>query len=239
MEEYIEGLVHQVIGLISQMPWLAPLLALCAGMIAAFTPCCLSGIPLIIGYISGTGERTPRRAFFYSLTFAAGTALTFVLFGIFAHFLGHLVDLSSPFWHGVVGVLMLLMALEFWDVIHIIPETQVVAHNARSGFVGAFLTGMLAGVFASPCSVPILVMLLAIVAGGDNLALGVVLMLCYGIGHSVLVMIAGTSMGFVERVKSDSKYQLVAFISKSVLGLLMCAFAALMLMEAFGGHVHL
>ena len=41
--------------LISESVWLAPLLALLAGVLTSFTPCSLSSIPLVIGYVGGTG----------------------------------------------------------------------------------------------------------------------------------------------------------------------------------------
>ena len=195
LDAMIDGWVNQIVMVIGQMPWLGPLLALIAGVLAAFTPCCLSSIPLIVGYISGLGEKTTKRAFLYSLTFAGGTACTFVALGLIATSVGHLLGTDSVIWHIILGLLMFLMALQIWDVINIIPETDVLENNRRRGFVGAFLTGILAGIFASPCSTPILVALLAIIAGDGRFFWGILLMLCYAAGHSVLVLIAGTSVG--------------------------------------------
>ena len=223
MDAMIDGWVEQIVGVIGQVPWLGPLLALAAGMLAAFTPCCLSSIPLIIGYIGGIGEKTTKRAFLYSLTFAGGTAVTFVCLGLVATSVGHLLGTLSSLWHIILGVIMVLMALQIWDVFEIIPETDVLSKNARRGFIGAFFTGILAGIFASPCSTPILVALLALVAGSGNLLWGVLLMLCYAAGHSVLVLIAGTSVGFVQRLKDSGRYQHFATVSKVLMGALILA----------------
>jgi hypothetical protein len=43
--------------LIAKSGWLAPLLALVAGVLTSFTPCSLSSIPLVIGYVGGVGRR--------------------------------------------------------------------------------------------------------------------------------------------------------------------------------------
>ena len=142
LDAMIDGWVNQIVMVIGQMPWLGPLLALIAGVLAAFTPCCLSSIPLIVGYISGLGEKTTKRA---------------------------------------------------------------------------FLTGILAGIFASPCSTPILVALLAIIAGDGRFFWGILLMLCYAAGHSVLVLIAGTSVGFVQRLKGSAHYERFSFWSEKIL----------------------
>lgn len=233
MDAIIDGWVNQIVQLIGQLPWLAPLLALLAGVLAAFTPCCLSSIPLIIGYIGGIGEKTTKRAFLYSLTFAGGTAFTFVCLGLIATYAGRLMGTSSSWWYALLGVLMVLMALQIWDIFQIIPETTVLSKNARRGFLGAFFTGILAGIFASPCSTPILVALLAIIAGEGNLLWGVVLMLFYACGHSVLVLLAGTSVGFVQRLKTSTHYQHFATVSKVVMGLLILAIGLYMFWLAF------
>ena len=62
-----------------------------------------------------------------------------------------------------------------------------------------------------------LIVLLGILAGGGNLVWGIVLMLCYSIGHS-LVMIAGTSIGFVQKINSSEKYKKTAAVLKIVMG---------------------
>ena len=40
--------------LIQNNYWLAPILAILAGLLTSFTPCSLSSIPLIIGYVGNT-----------------------------------------------------------------------------------------------------------------------------------------------------------------------------------------
>ena len=80
----INDWLNQIAEVIGDNMWIAPILALVAGILTSFTPCSLSGIPLIIGYVGGTGEKNTKKAFLYSLTFAFGTAITFVMLGIIA-----------------------------------------------------------------------------------------------------------------------------------------------------------
>ena len=42
--------------------WIAPLLALLAGILTSFTPCSLSSIPLVIGYVGGAGAQDTKMA---------------------------------------------------------------------------------------------------------------------------------------------------------------------------------
>ena len=191
--------------LISQSIWLAPLIALLAGVLTSVTPCALSSVPLVIGYVGGTGNNDPRRAFRLSLTFAMGMAVTFTALGTIASMLGKLMGTSSSWWYIALGVLMVLMALQIWEVYNFIPSTYLSSKNTQKGYIGAFIAGILGGVFSSPCATPVLVILLGIVAKSGNVAWGILLLLLYSIGHSVLVIIAGTSIGFVKKLTSSNK----------------------------------
>lgn len=74
----IDTWLNQIAEIIGSNLWLAPLLALIAGVLTSVTPCALSSIPLIIGYVGGVGEKNTKKAFAYSAVFSVGTAVTFV-----------------------------------------------------------------------------------------------------------------------------------------------------------------
>ncbi len=59
MTQMLESLSELMVNTI----WLAPVLALLAGVLTSFMPCSLSGIPLVIGYVGGTGQKDTRKAF--------------------------------------------------------------------------------------------------------------------------------------------------------------------------------
>jgi cytochrome c biogenesis protein CcdA len=211
---------------ISANIWLAPLLALLAGVLTAFTPCALSTVPLVIGYVGGTGQKNTKRAFSLSATFAVGMAVTFTTLGVVASILGKFMQGTGSWWYIILGVLMLLMALQTWEVFNFIPSTNVLGKNKKRGFIGALLAGVLGGLFASPCATPVLVVLLAFVAKEGRILLGVFLLLLYSLGHSVLVLIAGTSVGFVKKLSASKKYGVVSKVLNIVMGtlILMIAF---------------
>lgn len=59
----IDTWLNQIAEIIGSNLWLAPLLALIAGVLTSVTPCALSSIPLIIGYVGGVGEKNTKKAF--------------------------------------------------------------------------------------------------------------------------------------------------------------------------------
>ncbi len=203
---------------ISSNFWLAPILALVAGILTSVTPCALSSIPLVIGYVGGTGQKDTKRAFWLSVTFSLGMAVTFTTLGTAASILGKLMQGTGKWWYIVLGILMLLMALQTWEIYNFIPSSHAVSKSTKRGFIGSFIAGVLGGFFSSPCATPVLVVLLAMVAEKGNLLWGILLLLLYSIGHSFLVMIAGTSIGFVRKLSSSEKYGGVSKILKIVMG---------------------
>lgn len=214
----VDAWLSEIAKVISSNMWLAPILALVAGILTSVTPCSLSSVPLIIGYVGGVGERNTKKAFLYSAVFSLGTAVTFVTMGIIATSAGMLMGTSSPVWYIILGTLMILMSLQTFGLFNFIPSINLVGKNKKKGIVGAFLAGILGGIFSSPCSTPVLIALLAIVAGEGKMLWGILLMFLYSIGHSALVMVAGTSVSFVQRINESNKYKTVAAVLKYVMG---------------------
>ncbi|MEG0784342.1 MAG: cytochrome c biogenesis protein CcdA [Christensenella sp.] len=216
----VNAWLEQLSALIQSSAWLAPLLALLAGVLTSFTPCSLSSIPLVIGFVGGTGQRDTKRAFRLSLTFAAGAAVAFTTLGVIASLAGRLMGRSASWWYIILGVLMVLMALQTWGVFEIVPSSYLLGKNTKRGYVGAFLAGILGGVFSSPCSTPVLIALLAIVAGQGSILWGILLLLLYSVGHGILAVVAGTSVGFVQKLSASEKYDKVSAVLKIVMGAL-------------------
>ncbi|HEX3021132.1 MAG TPA: cytochrome c biogenesis protein CcdA, partial [Lachnospiraceae bacterium] len=97
--------------------------------------------------------------------------------------------------------------------------TYLMSKNTRKGYIGAFIAGILGGIFSSPCSTPVLIALLAIVAGKGSIVWGITLLLLYSIGHAILSVIAGTSIGFVQKLSGSKKYGHFSKILKIIMGL--------------------
>jgi len=215
----IDTWLSQISAQINQNMWLAPLLALFAGVLTSFTPCSLSSIPLVIAYVGGIGVE-PKKALRLSLVFALGAAITFTVLGVVAASIGQLLGTGAKWWYIVLGILMVLMALQTWEVVQIIPSTYLTGKSKRRGYAGAMIIGMLGGLFSSPCATPVLIALLAIAAGGGNLLWGAFLMLVYGVGHGALAVLAGASIGAVNKLVQSERYGALSRILKIVMGIL-------------------
>ncbi|PRR79235.1 cytochrome c biogenesis CcdA family protein [Clostridium vincentii] len=217
----INDWLESLSALITQRIWLAPFLALFAGILTSFTPCSLSSVPLVISCVGGTRSDDTRRAFKLSVVFAIGTALTFTTLGVAASLMGKLMQGVGSWWYLILGALMALMALQTWEIFNFIPSSYAMNKNKKKGYIGAFIAGILGGFFSSPCSTPALIVILAFVAKEGNILFGTLLLLLYSVGHSVLVIIAGTSIGFVRKITSSNKYGNLSLILKIGMGFIM------------------
>jgi len=161
-------------------------------------------IPLMMSFVAGRKENKQDvlRAFNFSLVFVLGLATTFTVLGMIAALAGNLYGDVSGAWNWVVAAVCAVMGLHLMGVVTIpIPSLGGRLQPQTRGFLGAFLLGLLFGVVSAPCAAPILVVLLTYLAGsGSSVAWGGVLLLVYALGHSVLILIAGTSMGAARQL---------------------------------------
>ena len=202
----MRGCGHKPIAaFIGENAWLR-LYGFAGGVLTSFTPCSLSGASLAIAYVGGVEQKGTSQSLKLSLVFALGTAVAFCALGIVATAAGSLLGSGGGWLYIILGVLMLAMALQVCGVVEIIPSTYLTSKNTKRGYAGALVTGVLAGIFASPCSTPVLIALLAVVASSGSIAWSAVMLVAYSVGHSILAVIAGTSTGFVKSLSESKRY---------------------------------
>lgn len=204
----------------------APLAAFVGGVLTSFTPCSLSGASLAISYVVGVERKGTSQSLKLSLVFALGTAVAFCVLGIVATAAGSLLGSGGGWLYIVLGVLMIAMALQVLGIVEIVPSTYLTSKNTRRGYLGALITGVLAGVFASPCSTPVLIALLAVVASSGSIVWSTVMLLAYSVGHSILAVAAGTSTGFVKSLSESNKYGRISQVLKYVMAFVIAAIGA-------------
>jgi len=183
---------------IGENPLSAFPLALLAGLVSAFSPCVLASVPLILGYVGAYAEDR-RQAVRYSLLFCLGLAAVFTALGALAAILGRILTGAGKWFYLLLGILAALIGLWLLGVFGTDGGScRVPKFRARG--LGALLAGGLAGVISSPCATPPLAAILAYVAGRARIGYGVALLAVYALGHCTLIFLAGTAIGFVQRV---------------------------------------
>jgi len=189
-------------------PWLALVAVFVGGILTASNPCVLAMISLMMSFVAGRKEeRTgPARALAFSLVFVLGLALMFTGMGVFAALAGRIYGDISGIWKWVVAGVCLVMGLHLMGILNFTIPSPIKTPPKVRGFLGAFLLGLLFGIVSAPCAAPILIVVLTYLAGAKaSVAYGALLLLVYALGHSVLVIVAGTSMGAARKLVESKR----------------------------------
>lgn len=196
MNDFLDRLAN----IVDTDPWLALPAALLAGLISSASPCVLAMIPLVIGYVGGHAEGSQKKAIQYSLAFMAGLTITFTILGVIAGALGRLFGDVGGFWKWAVPPIAILLGIWLLGVFKFNVGLSERFLPKKRALLGAFLMGLAFGVVSSPCATPVLGVILTVGAVQDNIAWSGVLLFFYALGHWVLILGAGISVGFAQKV---------------------------------------
>ena len=86
------------------------------GILASVSPCSLSMLPLIIGYIGGYSKTKPLKTLLQMLIFVLGTSVIFAIIGIICALTGK-VFIGNPYFALIVASIILVMGLKILDII--------------------------------------------------------------------------------------------------------------------------
>jgi cytochrome c-type biogenesis protein len=219
----VEGLFNYIGDLVQTQGWLAFPACFLGGIISSASPCVLAMIPLVIGYVGGYAEGSQKKAVQYSLVFTLGLTITFTILGIIAGAFGRLFGDVGLFWYYVLPPVAILLGLYliFADKLsfHIgLPQRFL---PKKKALLGAFLIGLFFGIVASPCATPVLGVILTFAATKENIAYSGGMLLAYALGHWVLVLGAGISAGFAQKVLSSKGIANFSNYSKKIAGVIL------------------
>lgn len=217
----VESFLQNAEKIINTNPWLAFVIVFVGGLLTASNPCVLAMIPLMIGFVGGTKEITGfKKALLFSFFFVLGLSIAFSVLGVIAGLTGRLLGDVGTFWRYIVVAVCLLMGILLLEIFKFnLPQINVGNPKTR-GLVGVFLMGLLFGIVSTPCAVPILAVILVLIASKGSLVYGFGLLFSYGIGHCVLILVAGTSVGAAKSLLESKNLQRVNFYLKKVAAVL-------------------
>lgn len=184
----------------------APALALGASFLwgvlsILLSPCHLTSIPLIVGFIGGQGSVTGRRALTMATLFALGILVTIGAIGGLTAALGRMLGDVGPYCNYVVAAILFAVGLYLLDVIVLPWSGPAGIGIRRRGPLVAFALGLLFGVAVGPCTFAYMAPMLAVTfkVSASNLSYGVGLLSAYGVGHCSVIVLAGAWTQWVRR----------------------------------------
>jgi len=218
----LEAFLGNVQSYIETNAWLAFAGVFVGGALTASNPCVLAMIPLVIGFVGGyEGISGWRKSLGFSLVFVFGLAASFTVMGLIAVLVGRLFGDVGRFWSWVIAFVCFAMAAHHWDLwTFSVPEALARYRPRHAGVIGAFTLGLLFGIVSAPCAAPILVVVLTYIASQGNLPYGLALLWTYAVGHCLLIVVAGTSMGLAKSLVHSRGLTRVNLFLKKMAGVL-------------------
>ncbi len=217
----MEALLGSIGEIIQSQGWLAFPLCFLGGLISSASPCVLAMIPLVIGYVGGYAEGSQKKAVQYSIVFTIGLTITFTILGVIAGTMGRLFGDVGRFWNYALPVLAIVLGLQLLGVFNFNIGISQRLLPKKQALIGALLIGLLFGIVASPCATPVLAVILTFAAIQQDVLYSGGLLLAYALGHWVLVLGAGISAGFAQRVLSSKGISNFSAYSKKGAGVIL------------------
>lgn len=165
------------------------------------SPCHLASIPLIVGYIGRQGTVTVRRSAGLSVVFALGILITIATVGGITAAAGRLIGDVGRVGNFVMAGVFFLVGLYLLDIVKLSWAGPSGTRVRLGGIPGALILGLLFGVALGPCTFAYLAPMLAVTfdMATTDILLSAGLLLAFALGHCLVIAVAGTSMGAVQR----------------------------------------
>ncbi len=182
------------------------------GLAVSFTPCVYPLIPIILGVVGSSRNKSRGRNFILSFSYVLGLALTFSILGLAAAMTGRLFGQfqSSLLVQIIAGSIIILFGLVLLDVVPLptfwLNKIGVGKVKRGSSIPLALLMGALSGLIAAPCATAVLGALLAYVAAKQNIIFGFTLLFTFATGLGMLLLIIGSFSGILSALPKSAKW---------------------------------
>jgi len=173
-----------------------------------FSPCHLASIPLIVGYVAGQDKLVEgRQAALYAGLFTTGLFLTIAAIGAICALLGRMLGDVGPYWTIVVGLILLWVAMDMLGVAKCSMGGSLMGRFRLRGMGGAFVLGLAYGILSGSCTFGFIAPILAVITVQEKVMTGILLIVLFGLGHCIPIVIAGSSTALVRRLMANASWQ--------------------------------
>jgi len=200
------------------------------------SPCHLTSIPLIMGYILKDKEKR-LNGFLVSIIFSAGILLTILTVGLITGLLGRIIG-DFGIWNNIlVSIVFLIFGLYFLNVLHFdfSLNTGSKIKDTKKSYIGSFIMGVLFGAGVGPCTFAYFAPIMAIVFSYAKTALwfSALLVVSFALGHVSIIILAGSMTDKISKYIDWSSKAKGFEIVKKLIGVLMIVIAIYYIIKEF------
>ncbi|MCZ6782360.1 MAG: cytochrome c biogenesis CcdA family protein [Proteobacteria bacterium] len=226
-------------------------LAFAAGVLSVLSPCVMPLMPAYLSLISGisveemqegVGDAALRRRVMRGcFGFVSGFSTVFILMGVGAVALGHVIRTWRAEVFGlefgvaqIAGMIIVLFGLHMTGLVPIralYRDTRLQFKMSRRSFVSCFLIGAGFALGWSPCIGPILSTVLTLAGARETMFEGTALLAIYSAGLAIPFLAAGWSIDYFFRAFGRVKHHFRKFEVAS--GVMLMAVGVLLVTDQF------
>jgi cytochrome c-type biogenesis protein len=177
-------------------------LVFAGGLLTSLGPCSLSLLPVTLAYLAGFQGDNPR-PWLRSLSFCGGITAALVLLGLASGALGRIYGQVPGLIPTLVALLAVLMGLNLLGLLPLQLPSGPDPERWRQRVPAALApvaAGLAFGLAASPCTTPVLAVLLAWIAQAGSPLAGAALLTAFAAGQLMPLLLAGTAAAWLPRL---------------------------------------
>lgn len=185
------------------------------GALTSLAPCSIVSVPLLIGSALGMSSHLSpkervRFSYIFASLFALGVTVSFSILAYMVAKMGYFFSVAPMEAYLAGGIAAIAIGLYSLGILpEVIDKSRWMSRLITLRYLGAFLIGMLFGLVSTPCASAPLVAIITLAANAPDWY-AYTLVLIFALGHSLLLLAAGVSIGFAQSIASSAK---IAFIT--------------------------
>ena len=173
------------------------------GLLTSLGPCSLSLLPITVAYLAGFKNK--QKPLQKTISFCGGIVVSLVILGSLSGFLGKIYGQLPGFFSIFISLLAIAMGLNLLGLLKFSlpsgPDPEIWTSKVPPSFAPVS-AGLAFGLASSPCTTPVLAVLLAWVAKQGNPLSGTIFLASFAIGQIVPLFIAGTFAASIPKLLS-------------------------------------
>lgn len=189
-------------------------LAFGAGLLSFVSPCVLPLYPAFLSYITGMSvselqsenQGIGKRSLFHTIMFLLGFSAIFITIGFSTTVISEFFLMYQHLIRQIGAILIVFFGLVIVGILNfdfLSKNRSITLKNRPAGFIGSFIIGMAFSMGWTPCTGPILMVVISLAA--TNPDQGMILMISYVLGFAIPFLILSFFIGRFDWIKRHSE----------------------------------
>ncbi|MBU5266364.1 cytochrome c biogenesis CcdA family protein [Virgibacillus proomii] len=188
-------------------------LAFGAGFLSFISPCVLPLYPAFLSYITGMSvselkddnKMLNAKSILHTIFFLLGFSAVFIMMGFASSGISQFLLVNKDIIRQIGAIVIIFFGLVIVGILNfdfLMKDRKITFKNRPAGFLGTFIIGLAFSLGWTPCTGPILMVVLSLAATEPNT--GMVMMISYIMGFSIPFFILSFFIGKLNWIKKHS-----------------------------------